>query len=178
MNFSHQTCRKLRFSSLLIVAMASSFASSTYGQRTVSPFALPPQGFQSSISAQMPQALPVRQMQARPAVKRIVAKAQVNQAVIAEAYRRNAAHIAGLLAQGAEPNAFYKARVLVLFYAVAVKGNMLVVMLLLGKGVHVNARDPRQHRTGRSRTACRRPGGCRCSRWASQPGIRCVSASS
>ena len=143
MNFSHQTCRKLRFSSLLIVAMASGFASSTYGQRTVSPFALPPQGFQSSISAQMPQALPVRQMQARPAAKRMATELQLNQALIAEAYRRSAAYVAGLLAQGAEPNAFDKARVLILFYAVAVKGNMPVVMLLLGKGVHVNAWDPR-----------------------------------
>jgi len=68
---------------------------------------------------------------------------QLNQALIAEAYRRNAAHVAELLAQGANPNAFDKAGVPVLFYAVAVKDNLTVITLLLGKGANVNAQDPR-----------------------------------
>ena len=87
------------------------------------------------------------QSQERAVVKTISqkpsTKAQLNQALIAEAYRRNAAHVAGLLAQGANPNAFGKAKVPVLFYAVAVKGNMPVITLLLSKGADVNARDPR-----------------------------------
>jgi ankyrin repeat protein len=72
-----------------------------------------------------------------------VIKAQLNQALIAEAYRRDVVHVARLLAQGANPNASDKAGVPVLFYAVAVKDNLLVITLLLGKGANVNARNPR-----------------------------------
>ena len=85
----------------------------------------------------------MRRMPARPAVKRIVTNAQLNQALIAEAYRRNFDHVAGLLAQGADPNTSDKAGVPALFYAVAVKDNVPVITLLLGKGANVNARDPR-----------------------------------
>ena len=129
---------------LLIVAAASSFASATYGQRMAPPpFALPSHGFQSTLFTQMPQAPSSHRLPARPVVKRTVTKAQLNLALIAEAYRCNAIHVAGLLGQGADPNASNKAGVPVLFYAVAVKGNMPVIMLLLGKGANVNARDPR-----------------------------------
>jgi len=69
-------------------------------------------------------------------------KAQLNQALIAEAYRRNGANVTRLLAQGADPNARDKAGVPALFYAAVVKDNMPVVTLLLSKGADVNARDP------------------------------------
>ena len=112
---------------------------------TPPPFAFPPSS-QVSPPAQVPNS-PVGRSQERAVIKTIsrkpLTKAQLNQALITEAYRRNAAHVAGLLAQGADPNASDKAGVPVLFYAVAVKDNLPVITLLLSKGANVNARDPR-----------------------------------
>ena len=84
----------------------------------------------------------MRQMRVNSAVKRAVTKAQLDQALIAEAYRRSPARVAGLLAQGADPNARDKAGVPALFYAEATKGNALILTLLLNRGANVNARDP------------------------------------
>ena len=134
--------RKRWISLLLAASAASSFAAGADAQRlTLPPFAFPPSS-QVPLPAQVPNP-PASRMQAKPILKRTLTKAQLNQALIAEAYRRNAAHVAGLLAQGADPNASDKAGVPVLFYAVAVKGNMPVITLLLGKGANANARDPR-----------------------------------
>ena len=89
----------------------------------------------------------MRRTQAKSVIKTVFrrrqpTKAQLNQALIAEAYRRNTANVARLIAQSADPNARDKAGVPVLFYAAAVKGSALVITLLLGKGANVNARDP------------------------------------
>ena len=140
-----------RFSVLLtIVATALNFASSANGQRlTPFPSALALPNSQEPLPAQKLPYPQMRRIQAKPVVKpsliseKPFTKAQLNQALIAEAYRRDTAHVAGLLAQGANPNASDKAGVPVLFYAVAVKGNMPVITLLLGKGANANARDPR-----------------------------------
>ena len=140
-----------RFSVLLtIVATALNFASSANGQRlTPFPSALALPNSQEPLPAQKLPYPQMRRIQAKPVVKpsliseKPFTKAQLNQALIAEAYRRDTAHVAGLLAQGANPNASDKAGVPVLFYAVAVKGNIPVILLLLGKGANVNARDPR-----------------------------------
>jgi len=132
---------------LVFVAAASGFALDANAQRlTPPPFVFPP-SFQAPLPAQAPN-LVVRRTQAKSIVKTVLCrkplvKMQLNQALIAEGYRRNTVHVAGLLAQGADPNASDKDGVPVLFYAVAVKDNLPVIMLLLGKGANVNARDPR-----------------------------------
>ena len=141
--------RQQQLSLLLVLATASGFVSSTQGQRlTPSPFMFPVPKPLAPLPTQVQPGPSGRRMQAGPVVKRTVikrdvTKAQLNQALIAEAYRRNIIHVAGLLAQGADPNARDHAGVPVLFYAVAVKGNIPVILLLLGKGANVNARDPR-----------------------------------
>ena len=109
------------------------------------PFAYPPSS-QVPLLAQTPNS-PVGRSKERAVIKTIsrkpLTKSQLNQALIIEAYRRNAVHVAGLLAQGADPNTSDKDGVPVLFYAVAVKDNLPVITLLLSKGANVNTRDPR-----------------------------------
>ena len=127
MKFSHQTYCRRRLSLLLIIAVASSLASSTYGQRiTPPPFALSPQGLQSFPPNQMPLAPPSRRMLARSIVKKTLTNAQLNQALIAEAYRRNSVHVSELLAQGANPNAAQRGGVTPLVMAVSL-GNLEAV---------------------------------------------------
>ena len=141
--------RQQQLSLLLVLATASGFVSSTQGQRlTPPPFAFPWPNPQATLPTQVRPGPSGRRMQTGPFVKRtvtklVVTKAHLNQALIAEAYRRNIIHVAGLLAQGADPNASDKTGVPVLFYAVAVRDNLPVIILLLGKGANVNARDPR-----------------------------------
>ena len=131
---------------LPVLALVASAFGPAYGQKlTPPPFAFPP-SFQAPRPAQVPN-LTAGRTQAKTRVKTILrqkppTKAQLNQALIAEAYRRNTANVTKLLAQGADPNARDKAGVSVLFYAAAVKDNIFVVTLLLGKGANVNARDP------------------------------------
>jgi len=131
---------------LILVAITAGFASGASAQQlTPPPFTFPP-SFQAPLPAQAP-GFSVRRTQAKSLVKTVLrrkplTKAQLNQALIAEAYRRNGANVTRLLAQGADPNARDKAGVPALFYAAAVKDNMPVITLLLGKGANVNARDP------------------------------------
>ena len=138
--------RPLWLPALTLVMAALGFASTAYAQRLTPP----PFGFPPSFSAPRPAQTPnpaAGRTQTRTRVKTVLrrsppTKAQLSQALIAEAYRRSAAHVAALLAQGADPNTRDKAGVLALFYAAAVKDNLPVVTLLLGKGASVNARDP------------------------------------
>ena len=92
------------------------------------PFAFPPSS-QVSLPVQVPNS-PVGQSQKRVVVKTIkrqpLKKAQLDQALIAEAYRCNAAHVAGLLAQGANPNAAQRGGVTPLVMAVSL-GNLEAV---------------------------------------------------
>ena len=140
-----QPVHRPRWLSILsLVAAAMGFAPSADAQRlTPPPFASPP-SFQAPPPTPNP---PTRRTQAKTVVKTVLCrkpptKAQLNQALIAEAYRRDTANVTKLLAQGADPNARGKAGVSVLFYAAAVKNNAAVVTLLIGKGASVNARDP------------------------------------
>jgi len=129
-----------------LMAVVLGFASTTYAQRlTPPPFEFPP-SFSAPLPAQVPN-LAAGRTQTRTKVKTVLrrkppTKAQLNQALIAEAYRRNTANVTKLLAQGADPNARDKAGVPALFYAAAVKDNALVVMLLLNKRASVNTQDP------------------------------------
>jgi len=75
-------------------------------------------------------------------------KAQLNQALIAEAYHENAARVSGLLRQGADPNATGMTGTPVLCYVVAAKSSVaessaVATALLLNKGAHINAVDRR-----------------------------------
>ena len=147
--FHRQRIHCLRWLSLLLVAAtASSFASSACGQRlTLPPFMFPVPNSQAPPTSQIQPSRSARRVQVRPVAKRtvtkrVVTKAQLNQALIAEAYHRKTAHVAGLLTQGADPNARDKAGTSALFYAAVVKDNVPVVTLLLSKGANVNARDP------------------------------------
>ena len=144
--YRQPTCHSRWLSALALVAAVSGFAPTAYAQRlTPPPFAFPP-----SFSAPRPAQVPNPAAGGTPARARVKTvlrrkpptKAQLNQALIAEAYRRNMANVTKLLAQGADPNARDKAGVPALFYAAAVKDNTLVVTLLLSKGANVNARDP------------------------------------
>ena len=87
--------------------------------------------------------VPVRRTVTRPALT----KAQLNQALIAEAYHGSASRVAGLLQQGADPNAKGMTGTPVLCYAVAAKSSAAqssaVAALLLSKGAHINAVDRR-----------------------------------
>jgi len=139
-------CRPRWLLALVLVAATASFAPGANAQRlTPPPFAFPP-SFQAPIPGQPPQP-PLRRTQGKSVVGTVLrrkppTKAQLNQALIAEAYRRNTANVTKLLAQGADPNAHDKAGIPALFYAAAVKDNISVITLLLGKGANVNARDP------------------------------------
>jgi len=92
---------RLLFLSAFVVAV-SGFAPGTDAQQLPTPpFAFPP-SFQAPLPAQTPN-LAVRRTQAKSIVKAVLrrkppAKMQLNQALIAETFRRNAAHVAGLLA--------------------------------------------------------------------------------
>ncbi len=89
----------------------------------------------------------------RIVTKPVATKVQLNQALIAEAFHGSAAHVAGLLAQGADPNAKGLAATPALCYAVAAKNSAVtksgvvksisVVTLLLSHGAHINAADGR-----------------------------------
>ena len=65
-------------------------------------------------------------MLARSIVKKTLTNAQLNQALIAEAYRRNSVHVSELLAQGANPNAAQRGGVTPLVMAVSL-GNLEAV---------------------------------------------------
>ena len=131
---------------LVLIAATPGFVPVAYSQQlTPPPFEFPP-SFSAPRPAQAPNPAAGR-TQTRTRVKTVLrrkppTKAQLDQALIAEAYRRNAANVVKLLAQGADPNACDKAGVPALLYAAAVKDNVPVVTLLLGKGANVNARDP------------------------------------
>ena len=90
---------------LAFIALAIGFASAADAQRlTPAPFEFPPR-----FSAPLPN-------QAKSVVKTVLrrkppTKAQLNQALLAEADRRNGANVTKLLAQGADPNARDKAGV-------------------------------------------------------------------
>ena len=79
--------------------------------------------------------------QGRAVIKTIsrkpLTKAQLNQALIAEAYRRNSVHVSELLAQGANPNAAQRGGVTPLVMAVSL-GNLEAVRLLVEAGAIVN----------------------------------------
>jgi len=94
---------------LILVAAAAVFASGASAQQlTPSPLTFPP-----SFQAPLPvQALgsSMRRTQAKSVVRTVLrrkppTKAQLNQALIAEAYRRNTANVTRLLAQGADSDA-------------------------------------------------------------------------
>ena len=95
---------------------------------TPPPFAFPPSS-QVSPPAQVPNS-PVGRSQERAVIKTIsrkpLTKAQLNQALIAEAYRRNSVHVSELLAQGANPNAAQRGGVTPLVMAVSL-GNLEAV---------------------------------------------------
>ena len=131
---------------LSVFALAAAILGSAPGadaQRlTPTPFAFPP-SFQVSPPAQVPSS-PVGRSQGRAVIKTIsrkpLTKAQLNQALIAEAYRRNSDHVAGLLAQGADPNARDSRGNTVLAEAVQL-GNGPVVALLLQRKADPNVRN-------------------------------------
>ena len=87
--------------------------------------------------------VPVRRVITKPALT----KAQLNQALVVEAYHGNATRVSGLLRQGADPNAKGMTGTPVLCYVVAAKSSVAessaVATLLLNKGAHINAVDRR-----------------------------------
>ena len=94
---------------LIFVAATASFASGASAQQlTPPPFAFPP-SLQTPLPAQTPGSS-VHQTQARSVVETVLrrkppTKAQLNQALLAEADRRNGANVTRLLAQGADSDA-------------------------------------------------------------------------
>ncbi len=96
-------------SALIFVAATAGLALGTSAQQlTPPPFTFPP-SFQVPLPAQAP-GFSVRRTQAKSLVKTVLrtkppTKAQLNQALIAEAYRRNMANVTRPLAQGADSDA-------------------------------------------------------------------------